>query len=336
MKILLTLLIIFLIFPMLGLSHGDSEKEAADVPNIIIITMLGVRNIDSIKDFTHQYIPNLWGKIFKEGVLYTNLINTNFEFHMPTLRAINTGIDYPDWHDAAAPSIFQYVRKKYNLPSTKLWVIGSLAGEKDFFLKTDEYSETSPENFSFTFVMYFSPQLKKILTDQELTSLTAYENILKQGFFRWSRWNVVDRAQFSFFKKIMQEFKPKLVHYAAHGIECGHCDTYSQSLLALKQTDKDISEIWEFINNDKFYKNNTYLIICVDHERNEYYMEHSDNPPDNPSRVWMYIYGPGVRKGGIINRPVYHRDIFVTVAYLMNVTTHETKGRILKDCFLGR
>ena len=131
----------------------------------------------------------------------------------------------------------------------------------------------------------------------------------------------------------MREFKPKLVHYIMNDVEVAHSDTFSKYVLALRACDKGVFEIWEMIQKDSFYKDNTYLIINVDHGRNLYYMEHYENAYDNPSHVWMYIYGPDIKKGVIINRPIYHIDIFTTVAYIMNVETHSTEGKVLKDCF---
>ena len=131
----------------------------------------------------------------------------------------------------------------------------------------------------------------------------------------------------------MRDFKPKLIHYLMQDTDCAHFSTFGRYVLSLKTADKKIFDIWQTIKKNPFYKDNTYLIISPDHERNAYYMHHDENAYDNPSKVWMYIYGPDIKKGVVIDRAIHHIDIFATVAYIMDVETHATDGKILKDCF---
>ena len=332
------LFIVFLAAVLLAVSLREKGKKT--IPNVIIMTFSGLRNMDSIEEPDHQYIPNLWNNIFKKGTLYTNLINTNYELHISIVQSINTGIDYYYWGRITQPSIFQYVRKKYALPITKLWMIGHFTYLNDYYFETEEYStDTLPDIFTFV-QMYISPQsprLRNVLTKQELTSLDRYkttnQDILSRKLFGMPRWDVMAKGQSRIFNKIMREFRPKLVHYVMNGTESAHYDTFAKYLISLKDADRIIFQTWEFINKDSFYKGNTYLIICVDHERDAYYKEHTSDSIDNPSPVWMYIYGPKVKKGKVIRRPVYHKDIFATVAYLMGVSTHPTKGKVLEDSF---
>ena len=72
----------------------------------------------------------------------------------------------------------------------------------------------------------------------------------------------------------------------------------------------------------------------MDHSRDEYYMEHLSHSGDNRSRGWLYIHGPGIKKGATIDRPIYHPDTFATMSYIFNLETHKNDGKILRDCFL--
>jgi len=285
-------------------------------------------------DPSHQYIPHLWNEMLPEGVLYTNLLDSNYEFHLPTLNAINTGMTYQSFSGIIKPTIFQYVRKKYKLPKTKLWMINAWV-PKFCYLLTNEYPQgTEPGIFMLAPFVYIPAEVKSILTKQELLSLGRYENVVKSKKIEWPHWDTIGRPIFLITKRLIQRYKPVFVHYSAIDIEVAHADPFGRYMLALQNSDQMIYEIWQMIKEDSFYKDNTYLIISPDHERNAYCMNHSDNTPENPSRVWMYVYGPDVKKGAIINRPVNHTDIFATVAYLMNVETHHNEGKILQDCFL--
>lgn len=308
---------------------------AEKIPNVILVTLSGVRWSESLDDPTHQYIPNLWHKIFKEGTLYTNVIDSNFEFHMPTLHAINTGITYsfvtrngPTFQ----PSIFQYVRKKYKLPMTKVWIMGNWY-PGDCFHQTQEYSEdTRPASFSMA--RFNVPDyVKNILSAEELTFFDAYEELVKRNFFTWPHWDAIGKIQFRVFNKIIKAYKPKFLYYVMNNVDAAHYGSFARYVFTLKDADAEIMQIWNLINEDEYYKDNTYLIITPDHERDAFYMDHDHNPSDNPSIVWMYIFGPKVKKNRIINRAANHTDIFTTIAYIMNVDTHPNEGKVLEDCF---
>lgn len=327
-----------MIFLFLCLNYVPAIGEALDrksVPNVIIIVLSGVRNSESINDPIHQYIPYLWNNIFSEGALYTNVLASDFEYHMPALYAIITGKHHNHYPGVTAPTLFQYARKKYSLSAQKVVSMGHWE-ENDCVHANDNFgADTYPGGIAVV-SSTCSPEMKKILTPAEITFFDTLKNFMKKGPsepFSYLYWDVLSEITHRIFKRTIQEFKPKLSLYMIAGVESAHYGTFGRYLLALKRSDEMIYEIWNIIQSDNFYKDNTYLIICPDHARDSYYMEHFENCYDNPSRVWMYIYGPRISKGVIINRPVYHVDIFATVSYLMNLETPLQEGRVLKDCF---
>lgn len=315
----------------------DASKK--NIPNIIILTLNGVRSIDSIEDPDHQYILNIWNKMLPEGVLYNNLVDSNYAFHMPVVDAINTGTNYPLYYkinqpSTFQPSIFQYIRKKYALPANKLWLIGHWSENGGVFKTADYAEDTYPCQISALRIV-ISPELRKYLTKQEQIFIDSFNKLEEEKIIYFvHHWDSFGEIFYQLFKKIIKEFKPKFVHYVMGNVESAHYDTFSRYVIALKRSDEIIFEIWQMIQNDPFYYNNTYLIVSPDHERDLYYMHHDEKTYDNPSRVWMYIYGPAVKKGVIIKRPVSHIDIFATIAYILKTETNSTQGEILKDCFL--
>lgn len=334
LKILCTTL--YFLFHCLSGPASCYEGAEENIPNVILIMLTGVRNSESIADPTHQYFPNLWNEMLKEGVLYADLVDINYEFHMPAFNAANAGISYNKETKVTAVSITQYVRRKYSLPKTKLWIIGHWWFH-DCIYKTEDYSpDTYPGEVTFT-DLKFSPEFKSILTKQELATLNNYQRVLNDVTgqeFEFDLWDGMSEGIYQIFiKKIVPAFKPKLVLYLMDDPDSSHYDSFPRYLHTLKRCDERIYEIWRAIENDKFYKGKTYLFVCIDHERNPYYMQHSENAYDNPSHVWMYVYGPGIKRGEIINRPIKHTDIFATIAEIMDVKTHKTEGKPLRDCF---
>lgn len=309
------------------------------IPNVIIMTFSGLRNTESIDDPTHQYIPHLWTQMRREGVFYTRLTDLNHEFHMPSVWAINTGMTNPVFSTPLkSPSLFQYVRKKYKLPSYKTWSIGHWF-DSDYAVATPQYPEnTFPDALSLsTFSVSEpcnSPHLAKILNKPETSFLETFPEFMRNAYEKWPNWDSLGEVQYQMLLHIMHTYKPKLIHYVINDIEVAHSDSFAKYVLALRACDRRIYEIWRLIQNDPFYKGRTYLFVNVDHSRNRYYMDHYENAfYDNPSRVWLYVYGPGIRKDKIIDRTVHHTDVFATVAYLLHLKTHPTQGKILYEVF---
>jgi hypothetical protein len=320
---------------------------------VFIVTLAGVRNMDTIDDPVRQYIPNLWNSMRKEGVLYTNLVNSNFSFHAPSVNAINTGRTYPFYsedfrpltgsrHVVLTPTIFQYVRKKYALPGHKLWLMGHWF-PRQAGLRTGRFgSGTYPCQMSFSLNGHFlaPKELTDILTEQELKFLELSDKAKGSNIPTYAQWDTAGEIQYRFFRKIVGKYRPKLVHYVMGDPESAHYCTYARYVIALKRCDEKLFDMLRTIRTDPFYKDNTYLIVTVDHGRNQYYMQHLpcvENPGDPAcSRVWLYVYGPDIKRGAVLSRPVTHTDIFATVAEIMKVKTHASEGKVLKDCFTGK
>jgi len=306
----------------------QEESAGKTLPKVVIIVLSGVSNSESIDDQSHQYLPKLWGTVINKGTLYTNVAPLDCEFHMPVVSAIVTGLVYPFSGRLRTPSIFQYLKKTYALPSDKLWVLGEW--DRDFFGKeTPDYPKNTFPSQLVALTYEMSPEAYNLLNDEEKIFVKKYRE-LKRG---WPQWDSLSAMQFTLFEKILSQLKPVLILDIMNDVESAHYDTYARYCLALKKNDERIYVIWEIIQNDPYFKDNTYLIITPDHVRNEYYMQHSDNVGEGALPTWMFIYGPNIKKGAVISREIHHMDLFPTLAGIFKVSTHESRGEKLGDCF---
>lgn len=329
-KLILACLAALLCFP----AQSPCEEDASfDGPRVFVVTLSGVRNSDSIEDPTHQYIPNLWNRMLPEGVLYTELVSLEQEFHMPPVDAIDTGVHYPFFSRVMRPTIFQYARKQYGLPATKLWLIKHFQGDGGYY-KTEGFGEeTFPS--SITAGLDLPPELERVLSQGEYEFVSEFKSAkAKFSGFLFDTWDSIEEPVYELVRKVVREFHPVLVHYVLAAVETAHFDSYGRYVFALKNSDQKIYELWQIIQSDPFYKDKTYLFVCPDHSRNLYYRYHEANAYDNPSRVWLYVFGPGVKKGAVIGRPVYHVDVFATIAKILKLETHPTDGKALDDAFM--
>jgi len=306
------------------------ERSPESVPNVIIISLSGVRNSESIKDPAHQYFSHLWNDLLKEGMLYTDVVCVEQEFHMTTFNSINTGKSSLLYYKIDRPTIFQYVRKKYGWPANKFWMVGNWQGVWGY-CKTDGFQEdTYPNDISLG--LDITPDLAQVLSSQERLILDSLrESQKKFSGFNFSNWDAFDALSFKLFKKVVAAYHPKLVHYSFGGPDIAHYDSFGRYVLTLQQDDQMIYEIWRLIQNDPFYKDNTYLFVNADDERNAYYRYHDSNARDNPCHVWLYVFGPNVKKGVTVKRPIHHIDIFPTVARIMEVETPSSDGKVLTE-----
>jgi membrane-anchored protein YejM (alkaline phosphatase superfamily) len=241
------------------------------------------------------------------------------------VQAINTGARYPIYGvGLKSPSIFQLVGEKYKMPVEKLWSIGHWHEFNCHYKDKKKY----PCVFSSkTFEL--SPVVKKILSRQEKKFMRLGKEMLKTPARHWPLWESIHQSFHPIVNKIFSNFKPKIVHYVMGDVESAHYGTFGRYVHSLRNTDQRIYEIWSMIENDPYYKDNTFLIVTSDHSRDDYYMEH-DHPAE---RVWTYMYGPGIKAGVVIDRLIHHVDIFATIAHLMNVMPQNQKGEVLDDCF---
>lgn len=312
----------------------DSAARVQDIPNIVVITISGARNCDTIDSPQHYYIPELWNKVIPEGTLYTNLYNTNYGFHMPIVNAVNTGYSYHyfDWGSSLkAPSIAQYLRKEYKLAEDNAWVIGVFSMSNCGLITHGFGQDTFPASL-ITLPGEYSRCLEPLLSAQELFFFKEYRALRQSKIIgTFPQWDIAN-IQFKVLMKVLHEFKPKFVHYVMSNPEIAHADSYGRYLLSIKKLDQQIYEIWNTLSGDTFYKGKTYLFICVDSTREKYYKHHNaDFFGREP--VWLYVYGPDVKKGARIDRKIYHVDMFATFARIFKLNA-ASEGKVLYDCFI--
>ncbi|MFA5118697.1 MAG: hypothetical protein WC695_07560 [Candidatus Omnitrophota bacterium] len=327
-------------FLILYLAAGPGPLAAQDegeflTPNIVILTIMGANRADTIDDPQHQYMPHLFNEMAARGVLYTHCVDANVQFHIPSTQSINTGFSYGIFEPSKEPpSFFQYARKKFRWPATKAWVIGDTSVKDPAKVRNNDFGADTlpcylPKHFNL------SKEGESILAWEDKIFLKHYARIKANPLSLKIQWDSTSLVRYRLFQKIRRAFKPKLVHYALEEVECAHFTTWANYVLALKHTDEIIFNIWQDIQSDPYYAKRTYLIVTVDHLRNRYYMQHHENSFDNPSLVWLYIYGPDIKKGERIDRTISHADIFATVAYLYDLQTHPCDGKSLRDAFSG-
>lgn len=142
-----------------------------------------------------------------------------------------------------------------------------------------------------------------------------------------------------FAKEYVKKNHPKLL-YISYGetddfAHEGFFDFYTKSL---HNTDALIADLWNYVQNDPFYKNNTYFIITTDHgrgvgiEKDSKWTDHGTEVK-GADQTWMAILGPKVKATGEgKDEQLYTNQIAPTVLQILDPTLQdaEMKGEAIK------
>jgi hypothetical protein len=122
--------------------------------------------------------------------------------------------------------------------------------------------------------------------------------------------------------------------------EWAHAGKYDYYLEAARYNDELIRMIWETVQSDPFYKNNTTLLITTDHGRGigDKWTSHNNSIPRS-NEIWMAAFGNRIPRLGEVKRPmqVYQEQIAQTIAYLAGLkftANHEVAPKI--DLFFSK
>lgn len=129
----------------------------------------------------------------------------------------------------------------------------------------------------------------------------------------------------------MKKEHPELI-YIAYGEtdDFAHDGEYDSYLKSARNTDSFIEELWDFTQEDKFYKDNTIFIITTDHGRGteplDTWKSHGSNVV-GANQTWLIVFGNGVKILGEIkeNEQIYSNQIAPTILELLNLKIASTK-----------
>ena len=138
-----------------------------------------------------------------------------------------------------------------------------------------------------------------------------------------SPWDTVRLDAFThhFALSAMEHTHPRLL-YIGYGEtdDFAHDGEYDQYIMAANRTDRYLGELWQAIQAEPFYRDNTALFVTVDHGRGESpletwqhhaskkslagYMEALASYEDGivgSNAIWMAAIGPGIKSEGLIH-----------------------------------
>jgi phosphopentomutase len=111
----------------------------------------------------------------------------------------------------------------------------------------------------------------------------------------------------------------------------GHAGKYDRYLLTAHQSDKVIGELWNWLQSQDQYKDQTTLILTCDHGRgasaNNMWHHHGGKTPGS-DQTWIAIIGPDTPGLGEISVPgqIYNSQVAMTIANLLKIKYKNPKA----------
>ena len=280
------------------------------------------------KNRRKSLMPFFWNTIAKEGAIYGN---RKFENMVDITN--KHGFSYPGYSEILCGfADDERINSNDKNPNPNVTVLeylnntDKLKGEITAFASWDVFPYIINEERSGVSVNAGFESVKKPNATEKVLNKCQSET--------HSPWHNVrlDVYTHNYALEHLKKKHPKLL-YVAYGEtdDFGHDGRYDFYLDAAKRTDNFIKELWDFTQQDPFYKNNTTFVITTDHGRGsqpldewkshgyglkyhgvEYNIKGSEH-------TWIALLGNKVQaKGEVkIKGQLYNSQIAATVAYLL-------------------
>ena len=288
-------------------SHGDS---------VAILKKYWDKNQEVARA---KMMPFLWGAIARQGQIYgnrnlDNKVNTAnpYWFSYPGYNEILTG--YPDtavnsnnYKNNPNTTILEYLNKQ---PQFKGKVAAFAAwGAFDRILNKPR------ANFPVTAAFEKTGGLHPTANESMINKM------LEDSYRPFGDEECLDVFTHYAAMEYLKQNKPRVL-YISYGEtdEWAHAGNYYSYLNAVHQVDKWLSDIWNYIQNDPFYKNQTALIITTDHGRgtDSQWTSHGQKIP-GANQIWFAVMGPGITAKGEMKQSgqYYQQQLAQTIASLL-------------------
>lgn len=275
-------------------------------------------------------LPFLWGEVAKMGQLHGNRnlgskmnLTNNMWFSYPGYNEILTGNadDERIKNNDKIPNPNVTVLEKYNQTKEGMGKVAAFGSWDVFPFIINEKRSGVPVNAGF------EP------ATGNLSERETFLNELQEQIP--SPWGTVRLDAFTHHYALehMKKEHPNFI-YIAYGEtdDFAHDGNYQAYLKSANNTDRFIKQLWEFAQQDDFYKDQTMFLISTDHGRGtkplDTWRSHGTNIK-GADEVWLVVFGKNVGSMGEIKNEeqLYTNQITPSIAKILNI---EWEGSAIK------
>jgi hypothetical protein len=289
--------------------------------NLFIIILNSIRYSDAFGDKRHLYIENTWEKIRPYGTLCKNVYNNSITLPLPAQSVLLTGIspgNAGNLPELLSPTIFEYYRKQTGISKNK--VLFAVGDSSSVALACSNNADYGKE---------YAPDI--LVNDTDETGENAVYR--KTAVYIKEHHPSLVVLSLTTGKSINHHASEKECQTLSRGLKdaCGTVEFMNMYYEGIILNDRIILDLWEKIQADEFYKDNTvFLVVSSQGRHTNDYSSYGDNC-EGCTRLMFLIAGPGVRKDYISGRKRYLMDILPTVGKLLGIKTEHATGSIMNE-----
>jgi hypothetical protein len=337
---------------------------------VVIITFGGgARDDETFSAEGQQYIPNLLNTLAPQSCFFTQVINRGILGHYVATASIATGA-YETFDNFVAqppahPTIFEYFRKDLDRPRDDAWMIAP--GDLFSQIGSSHHRRYGPD--SGAEVILPKRLFAAAMGDRD-SVLNAFPDLLRDNYEkpavvtasqgrieleeaeriahrlklnnedlrrRASTLNSPDELSVYMAKHVMRNFSPSLLFLTLHDIDIAHSGAYSLYLQSIRRTDSLCAEIWDEIQTNPEYKDNTTLFIMPDFGRDgdddfggNGFQHHRTGSPSARS-TWMMALGSAARQKTIVERQIESIDLAAAVSGVLGFDARLVQGKRIPE-----
>jgi len=333
---------------------------------IVVVTFGGgTRDDETFTPEGQENIPRLLQELIPQSTFFSQVVNRGILGHYVATASLATGV-YESFNNFAAvppenPTVFEYFRKDLKRPAADAWVVAPSngfnrigeSGNRSYgpgmgagvilpkrllaaALSSGEglhYEHLLRDNYE---TPLYTPQISG--SEMELHQLTEILKVSVGDFTTHAR-NLTSPDELSVYiaRQLMRQLAPTLLWITLHDIDVAHAGAYSLYVDAIQRSDRLCAELWNAVQADPEYAQNTTMFILPDFGRDSDAdaggngFQHHRTGDVLSRTTWMMALGPGIRQNVVIDRRVESTDLAPTLGSLLGFSPEMAQGRPLPE-----
>ncbi len=145
-----------------------------------------------------------------------------------------------------------------------------------------------------------------------------------------------DELTFLVSREVMRKFSPRLLVVIFSDVEVAHFGSYAMHIGGIRTGDRLAYQMWQEIEANSEYKDKTTMFVLPEFGRDpdgsstNGFFNHRGNT-DSTRSTWMMALGAAVDRPQIIERPVRHVDLCMSLAELLGCSLMDSQGKRLTE-----